>query len=145
MDTARPSVKSSDMGDGLLSAHFSAREMACKCSLAPCPSALTPVDPRLLDVLERMRAAVGPLRVTSGLRCERHNLVVGGAPDSEHLYGAAADLYADTAQRRMALVRAALDAGVTRIGVDRRFVHVGVSTAHPADVLWLYGPSRFAA
>jgi hypothetical protein len=38
----------------------------------------------------------------------------------------------------MALVQAAVKAGVRRLGVARTFVHVDVSRKHDQDVLWLY-------
>lgn len=33
-----------------------------------------------------------PLRIVSGYRCPVHNAAVRGAPDSQHMYGTAADL-----------------------------------------------------
>lgn len=49
---------------------------------------------RLVDmVLEKVRAIWGaPLYVNSGYRCESLNLLVGGAKNSQHLRGMAADI-----------------------------------------------------
>ena len=45
-----------------------------------------------LEFLEPLRDKFGPLRVTSGYRCRDLNLAIGGAIDSAHMYGCAADL-----------------------------------------------------
>lgn len=51
------------------------------------------VDRGLVDRLELLRARVGrPLRIVSGFRSVSTNREVGGAVDSQHLYGRAADL-----------------------------------------------------
>lgn len=71
-----------------LSKHFHEREFACHhCGEVK-------VDPRLVDKLEELRTACGnkPITVLSGYRCQRHNTNVGGAPQSQHLLGKAADI-----------------------------------------------------
>lgn len=45
-----------------------------------------------LQLLEPLREVTGPLRVTSGYRSAALNAAVGGAKDSAHRYGCAADL-----------------------------------------------------
>lgn len=51
------------------------------------------VHPRLLYFLDHARDQLRrPIIVTSGYRTEAHNRAVGGAPDSQHLYGRAADI-----------------------------------------------------
>ena len=49
---------------------------------------------KLVDnVLDPLREAYGkPIRVTSGYRCTELNRAVGGAGNSQHLYGMAADI-----------------------------------------------------
>ena len=48
------------------------------------------------QVLEPARQAWGqPIFITSGYRCPELNRVVGGAPNSQHLLGQAADIVAD--------------------------------------------------
>jgi uncharacterized protein YcbK (DUF882 family) len=74
------------MGD--LSAHFSRREFACKCSCG-----FDTVDAQLLEALEAVRQFYGlPVTVNSGCRCAAHNQRVGGSPNSQHLLGRAADI-----------------------------------------------------
>lgn len=130
----------------ILTPHFSLDEFRCRCGRPDCAVRDAFPDGRLLETLEAMRTATGaPIVLTSGLRCATYNRQIGGHPESEHLTGEAADIACDTAQRRFVLVGAALEAGVRRIGLADRFVHVGVATSHPQSVVWLYGPSRFAA
>jgi uncharacterized protein YcbK (DUF882 family) len=72
---------------GRLSAHFTADELAC-----PHCGACVVREP-LVALLERIRAHLGqPLQIVSGYRCPTHNAKVGGASDSMHMYGAAADV-----------------------------------------------------
>ena len=73
------------MGD--LSTNFSRSEFACGCGCG-----LDTVDYMTLLVLEDVRSEMGkPIRITSGCRCEAHNLHVGGSKGSQHLTGRAAD------------------------------------------------------
>jgi uncharacterized protein YcbK (DUF882 family) len=74
---------------GNLSPHFSAHEFRCKCGRCDYDRP----TPALLDALEAFRARVGrPVVVSSGLRCPAHNKAVGGAADSKHVTGQAADV-----------------------------------------------------
>ena len=72
--------------------YFGRHEFACKCGTY-CDG--YPVEPSeaLVRVLDEIREAVGgPVYVGSGVRCTAHNAAVGGAPQSRHLYGDAADI-----------------------------------------------------
>ena len=63
-----------------LSTHFDKSEFACH-HCGQC----TKIHPRLLELLEQLRA-------DSGYRCPTHNANVGGVPNSQHVIGTAADL-----------------------------------------------------
>ena len=71
-----------------LSRNFTYAEFACpKCGKAK-------VDPALINALQELRDRVGqPVIVSSGYRCPDYNRAVGGASDSLHLEGKAADIY----------------------------------------------------
>lgn len=74
------------MGD--LSKNFSRSEFACHDG---CGFDL-PV-PELVARLQALRSLVGrPIYINSGCRCKKHNAAVGGVPDSQHLFGRAADV-----------------------------------------------------
>jgi uncharacterized protein YcbK (DUF882 family) len=67
--------------------HFRPDEFACP----HCGVHL--IRPVLLFRLELLRKAIGkPLPIVSGYRCPEHNRAVGGAPDSQHMYGSAVDI-----------------------------------------------------
>ena len=74
---------------GNLSPHFSESEFACHCGCSPNVYALT-----LCQVLEYIRAYADdkPITVLSGYRCRKHNCNVGGARNSQHMLGRAADI-----------------------------------------------------
>lgn len=79
-------------GLGTASRNFSFSEVACKCGgrYADCRRIWTPRS--VFASLEASRARVGrAISVTSGCRCANHNKAVGGATNSMHLYGLAAD------------------------------------------------------
>lgn len=50
------------------------------------------VHPRLLNRLDEARRRTGPVTVVSGYRDPAHNVRVGGARNSQHVYGTAADI-----------------------------------------------------
>lgn len=71
-----------------LSAHFVRREFACQCGCGA-----DDVCAELLRVLEELRTQFNaPVIITSGRRCVNHNRRCGGAPESQHLSGNAADI-----------------------------------------------------
>jgi hypothetical protein len=121
-----------------LSEHFSDREFFCPCADSTC-AGKRPPHPALPLKLEVIRQLYGrPVIVNSGVRCAPHNARVGGVAGSEHETGEGADLMTSSSTERMELIRAAVLAGIRRIGVGKTFVHIGVSRSHPQDVIWLY-------
>lgn len=86
------------------------------------------VDPLLIDCLERLRTHIGrPLRIVSGFRTAATNARVGGARNSMHLKGKAADIPRGYCRRLDAEL-----AGFTGIGLcDGWVVHVDVRPGRP--------------
>lgn len=85
------------MGD--LSQHFSSSEFRCHCRKCQMPA----IAPELLQALEQLISdmtvpATGrvTVHITSGYRCPDHNRKVGGAPNSQHCQGIAADIVVKT-------------------------------------------------
>lgn len=73
------------MGD--VSENFDREELACNCGCG-----FAAADVELLEVLEVVRSYFdAPVIVTSGCRCENYNAEVGGAVNSMHVKGMAAD------------------------------------------------------
>jgi len=71
--------------------HFKSSEFKCKCC-GKLPSGGISQD--LMNKLEVLRSKLGNRKITivSGYRCPSHNKAVGGAKNSQHLYGRAADI-----------------------------------------------------
>lgn len=71
-----------------LSAHFARSEFACSCGCG-----YNTVDTELLTMLEIVRQHFdAPVTITSACRCPTRNAEVGGAENSQHLIGRAADI-----------------------------------------------------
>lgn len=68
----------------------------------------------LAEGLERIRVVLGnrPITITSGYRCARLNTVLGGASDSRHLVGLAADILCPSFGSPLAVCQAIVDAGL---------------------------------
>lgn len=82
-----------------LTPHFTLAELTASTTATRLGIDNTPpaeIVPRLImvaEMLERIRATLNcPVVVTSGYRCERLNLAVGGASTSDHPRGHAADI-----------------------------------------------------
>lgn len=73
---------------GNLTENFSRCEFACRDNCG-----FNDVSSELVKALQKLRDAVGqPIHVSSGCRCSAHNRAVGGAKQSQHLLGRAADI-----------------------------------------------------
>jgi uncharacterized protein YcbK (DUF882 family) len=113
---------------GDLSPHFSRSEFREHDN-----GALVGPDPKLVQVLERIRALSGtPLRIVSGYRSRAYNRRIGGAVESQHIYGRAADIEAGRCT-----VAQALSCGAVGVGYDRSgwVVHVDVRPGRPVTFL----------
>ena len=73
------------MGD--ISKNFDRSEFACSCGCH-----FNTVDAKLIEMVQAARERFGPIRINSACRCEAHNRKVGGAENSQHKLGRAADI-----------------------------------------------------
>ena len=127
-----------------LSKNFSSSEFECPCMACSDKRALgnemvNPVSD-LISKLQTARDILGhSIIITSGVRCKAHNNDpdVGGSEFSSHLGGLAADIKCEHSRQRWDLVDALKEAGFTRIGPKKTFVHCDVDPNKPTDVLWL--------
>jgi len=112
---------------------FQPGEFSCKCCGA------NNMQPTFLWKIEQARElAAIPFSVNSGYRCPKHNKDEGGKPSSDHLSGRGADIKAATGREKFLIVNAALNTGITRIGVGENFIHLGDGQNNPKRVLWTY-------
>jgi len=96
------------------------------------------MDIEFVDRLQFVRDVIGKsLKINSGFRCFSHNRAVGGADNSSHLTGVAADIRCTTSVDRMLLLNVLPDY-FNRIGIASRFIHVDIDTSKASDVLWVY-------
>lgn len=87
------SLGRADINQATASSHFSFSEWACGCGGTKPGCRVIMVHRPLIADLEVYRAQLGHgLAIASGYRCPQHNSDVGGATDSQHLYGGAADV-----------------------------------------------------
>jgi len=121
-------------------AHFHPdRDKKLKC---PCCGKYN-VREELLQALEMVRVIVNfPMVVESGTRCPSHNAAVGGEDDSEHLTGEGVDVRCLVGTTRFALIKTGLGVGFDRIGVGSNFIHFGMRSAAPQEVIWTYYPKK---
>lgn len=75
-------------GEKALSRNFKVKEFACKDG-----SDIVPVSQELVQVLQEARDHFGaPITINSAYRTPAYNKKVGGAADSQHIRGTAADI-----------------------------------------------------
>ena len=110
-------------GGKKLSDNFTVREFACSDG-----SDAVFVSPDLVALLQKIRAHFGkPVTINSAYRTAAHNKKVGGAPQSQHLYGLAADIcIAGVKPKTIATYAETLLPGKGGIGVYDSFCHVDV-------------------
>ncbi len=115
--------------------NFSIDEMQCK-HTGECR-----MHADFMDRLQALRQSFGrPMPVSSGYRSPRHPIEAKKATPGEHSTGRAADI-AVQGPDALELIKLALDAGFTRVGVQQkglgRFIHLGDSPDFPPGI-WSY-------
>lgn len=97
------------------------------------------MDETFLSMLDDARVKAGiPFIINSGFRTQKHNKKVGGVKDSAHLKGVAADIKCVDSRSRFIIINALIDAGFTRIGIARTFIHCDIDIDKPQNVIWVY-------
>lgn len=112
----------------MLSPHFRRAEFACSCGCG-----FDSIDHATLEILEAVREAfAAPVIVTSAARCPDHNRAVGGASNSQHLYGRAADIQVQGAEPSEVGDWIEKHFPEASLGRYQTFVHVDTRTDGPA-------------
>lgn len=123
-----------------LSANFKVNEFSCK-GKGCCSKVL--IDDKLVEYLQRIRNYFGKaITINSGYRCAKHNKAVGGAPNSNHTKGMAADIVVEGV-KPTEVAKYAESIGILGIGLyetskDGYFVHIDTRTSKS---FW-YGQSQ---
>jgi zinc D-Ala-D-Ala carboxypeptidase len=115
--------------------NFSSFEFDCK------HSGNNDMKHEFMEVLQRIRTEYGkPMRITSGYRHWTHPVEARkGHTTGEHTRGTCADVACADSRARYELVTLALKHGITRIGIAKTFVHLGIGDVGlPVRVIWEY-------
>ena len=119
-----------------LSPHFSLAELVSSqvatrkgIDNAPAPAIVANLT-RLAALLEQVRALVGaPIVISSGYRSPALNKAVGGAANSAHVLGLAADIStAKLTPKALALLIRQSDIAFDQLIYEGTWVHIGLST-----------------
>ncbi len=121
----------------MIGKHISKKEITCKCGCG-----FSSLSQKTIDVFDAVRDRLKkPIHINSGCRCERHNMNIGGAPNSAHLAGRdgvsyALDIKVADTFDRFIIIEELFKLGVKRIGVYESFIHFDTSPYHPQKVMW---------
>lgn len=91
--------------------------------------------------LQAIRTEFGKaLKVTSGFRSTKHPIEAQKTNSyGEHTQGTCVDIFCDNGADRYKLISLALKHGITRIGVAKNFLHLGIGGKNlPNNVIWEY-------
>ena len=109
--------------------NFSPKEFHCKCASCKGQKGAENMNERVLEGVQKMRTAYGSaIKGTSGYRCEKHpDEVRKPRGPGSHNRGQSFDI-ACSGQVAYQLLKLAIEAGFTRIGVKQkgsgRFLHI---------------------
>lgn len=84
-----------------------------------------------------------PFFINSGYRSKEYNdtlrrLGYPTSPSSSHLTGCAADIRIISSASRFNILNALIEAGFTRIGVGKNFIHVDTDPNKQQNIIWIY-------
>jgi len=97
------------------------------------------MDETFIDMLDEARhIAQIPFKINSGYRTKERNKKIGGVKSSSHLKGLAADIHCVDSRSRFIIVNALIEAGFTRIGIAKTFIHCDIDNDKARNVIWVY-------
>ena len=110
---------------------FDREEFRCQCGGKYCNG--FPVEPqeKLVRTIDEIRRRLGvPVSIVdaggSGVRCRTHNANVGGAVNSLHITGNAADLHSSKSPQEMRRVAEEVLGSTGELGIYNWGIHVGI-------------------
>lgn len=115
--------------------NFSKAEFDCK------HTGLNEMTHEFMESLQAIRNEFGrPMTITSGYRHWTHPIEAKkGHTTGEHTRGTCADIACTDSRARYDLITLALKHGVTRVGIAKTFIHLGIGAPGlPVRVIWEY-------
>jgi uncharacterized protein YcbK (DUF882 family) len=115
--------------------NFSKEEFDCK------HTGENNMQPEFMEKLQAIRTEFGKgMTITSGFRSIKHPIEARKPlSNGEHTTGNCADVLCVTGSDRFKLIQLALKHGITRIGVAKNFLHLGIGgKGLPCYVIWEY-------
>ena len=92
-----------------------------------------------MSVLQQIRNEYGPVKITSGFRHPTHPIEARKMRPGEHTFGMCCPVACNNGADRYRLITIALKHGITRIGIAKTFVHIGLGAPGlPNNVVWEY-------
>ena len=94
-----------------------------------------------MEKLQAIRIEYGkPMSITSGFRSKKHPIEAKKTnSNGDHTQGFCADIACENSTDRFRLVQLALKHGITRIGIAKTFLHLGIGgVGLPNNVIWEY-------
>ncbi|MBQ7517612.1 MAG: hypothetical protein IJU13_04205 [Bacteroidales bacterium] len=117
------------------SKHFAPKEFE-RCD-PPCK--IEQMDGGFLSKLDTIRELADiPLVLNCAYRSKAHDLKKGRSGNSAHTKGLAVDIRCTTSANRFKIVAAAVQCGITRIGIGKTFIHLDADPGLPQQVIWHY-------
>ena len=106
--------------------YFTPDEFKCKCGGKYCNGYPSEPDERMVRIANQLRKNLRvPVTIVSGLRCKTWNAIQGGVSNSQHMYGEAADIYAN------GVSQSRVEAELDKIGgVRYHYAIVGSNNVH---------------
>lgn len=117
------------------SKYFAYSEFMCECGCGCCR-----MDSEFIYKLNELRERCGfAFIINSGYRCTDWNEYCGGAVNSGHCLGLAADIKCIEDRKRGIIIKNAIDLGFKRLGISSRFVHLDLKPTEQEMTIWTYG------
>lgn len=114
--------------------NFKLEEFRCLCGRKYCSGYPEYLDAKMLKVLQKIRDKYGATTIESGLRCEKHNSVVGGIRASRHLNGKAVDFKnsgTTSKEKRIDTINWVIKQTGTRYVYCNGYARTNFTTSHP--------------
>lgn len=116
------------------SKYFAYSEFVCGCGCGCCR-----MDSEFIYKLNQLREKCGfGFIVNSGYRCPDWNEQCGGAVNSGHCLGLAADIRCIEDRKRGLIIKNAIELGFKRIGIGKNYLHLDMKPTEQEITIWTY-------